>query len=78
MVSGIYQRSFIGRFQVKIHILLDKALPVQCNTIVKHNLIFKFRDSRTFNRCGMGYDGVQIELVIAQLTVYAKFTISPY
>lgn len=40
MVMGKYQRSFVGSFEVKVHILLNKTLAFEGNAVVEHNLIF--------------------------------------
>ncbi|MBS5437414.1 MAG: hypothetical protein KHX59_06285 [Prevotella sp.] len=76
MIARIHKRPLVCSLQVKVHVLLDKALPFKGNSVVKHYLVLKLRNSRAFNRCGMCDYGIQVKLVIVQLSVYAKFPVS--
>lgn len=49
---------------------MPKTFVFESNTIVEHNLNFKFGYSRTLDGCWMCNDGIQVKLVIIQLVVY--------
>ena len=78
MVPGIFDGFLICYLQVQVHALFLKALALDSDAMVEHDLVFYFCDGRTLNRCGMSNKRVQIELVIVYLLINSKLPISLY